>query len=174
MLGVNAELAAVAPADFARESRQRIDDGAQKRGFALAVVADDGGAHAVIDFQVDVVGHVAVGIADGQLPAAERGAVAPLDLRSADVGNGLVGGSVDQFQSIQLLAFRASPRGRAGPGFVFGDELFQVAAFGQRGGVGALLVQALLVLIFQEGVDFAGEHGQLATRQIERVVAGGG
>ena len=41
MLGVDADLAAVAPADFARQRLERIDDGPQKRGLALAIVAHD-------------------------------------------------------------------------------------------------------------------------------------
>src|ERR1019366_2156222 len=41
VLGVNPDLAAEAPADIARERLERIDHGAEKRGFTLAVIADD-------------------------------------------------------------------------------------------------------------------------------------
>ena len=73
VLGVDADLAAVAPADFAGERLERIDDGPQKRRLALAVVADDGRARAVIDFQVDVGGDLPLGIADRQVAAAQGG-----------------------------------------------------------------------------------------------------
>ena len=71
VLGVDADLAAVAPADFAGQRLERVDDGTQKRRFALAVVADDRRPRAVIDFQFDVRGDLAFGIADRQIAAAQ-------------------------------------------------------------------------------------------------------
>src|SRR5262245_59009633 len=41
MLGVDADLTTVAPADFASQGLERVDQGAEEGGFALAVVADD-------------------------------------------------------------------------------------------------------------------------------------
>ena len=118
-------------------------------------------------------GDFAFGIADRQVAAAEGRALARLDERGANVGGRLVAGDLDQFQAFELLALRAGPRGGAGAGLVLGDELFQVPALGQDGGVRPLVVLAPLALEFQKGVDLAGKHRQLAARQIERVAAGG-
>src|SRR5207253_962261 len=54
VLGVDADLAAVAPANVAGERIERIDDGPQERRLALAVVADHRGPGAVLDFEIDV------------------------------------------------------------------------------------------------------------------------
>ena len=129
---------------------------------------------AVFDFQVDVGGDFALGIADRQIAAAHRGAFARFDQRGADVGGRLVAGDFGDLQSFELFALRAGPRRRAGAGLVLGDELFQVPALGQDGGVRALVMLAALALILQKGIDLAGKHRQLAARQIERVVAGRG
>src|SRR5207302_3933566 len=63
-------------------------------------------------------------------------------------------------------------RGR-GAGLVLGDELLQVAALGENRFVRALLVDALLALEFEIGIDLAGKGRQLTPAEIERVGAGG-
>ncbi len=73
----------------------------------------------------------------------------------------------------QLPALGAGAGGRAGAGLVLGDEFFQVPPLGQHGGVGALVAFAPLLLVFQEGIDLAGIHRQLAAGQIQRLRAGG-
>ena len=70
VLGVDADLAAVAPADFAGQRLERVHHRAQKRRLALAVIADDRRTGAVIDLQLDIGGDLPFGVADGQVPAA--------------------------------------------------------------------------------------------------------
>ena len=116
MLGVDADLAAVAPADFAGQRLEGVHHGAQERRFSLAVVADDGRPRAVIDFQLDVGGDLPLGVADRQIAAAERGAFARLDARRADPGGRLVAGDLRQFQAFELLALGFRQRGGGWPG----------------------------------------------------------
>ena len=116
MLGVDADLAAVAPADFAGQRLERIDHGPQERRLSLAVVADDGRPRAVIDLQVDVGGDLSFGIADRQIAAAQGRALARLDARGADPGGRLVAGDLGQFQAFELLALRAAPAWPCWPG----------------------------------------------------------
>ena len=130
VLGVDADLAAVAPADFARQRLERIHHGPQERRFSLAVVADDGGPRAVIDLQLDVGGDLPFGIADRQIAAAQSRTLARLDARRADPGRRFVAGDLRQFQAFELLALGLRQRRGAGAGLVPGDEVFQVLAFG--------------------------------------------
>src|SRR5205823_1382370 len=51
------------------------------------------------------------------------------------------------------------------------DEIFQMPALGQDGGVRALVVLAALPLIFEKRIDLAGIHRKLSAREIERVAA---
>ncbi len=118
-------------------------------------------------------GDLPLGVADRQIAAAQRGALARLDARRADAGRRLVAGDLRQFQLLELLALRLRQRRRCGAGLVPGDEVFQVPPLGQDRVVRALLVLALLPLELQIGIDLAGKRRQLAARQVERVVAGG-
>ena len=112
VLGVDADLAAVAPADFAGERLERIDDGPQERRLALAVVADDRRPRAVIDLQVDVGGDLPLGIADRQVAAAQGRALARLDERRADVGRRLVAGDLDQSPAVRAACSSSGPAWR--------------------------------------------------------------
>ncbi len=105
MLGVDADLAAVAPANFPGQRLEGIHHRAEKRRFSLAVVADDGRARAVIDLQLDIGGDLPLGVADGQIAAAEGGAFARLDARCANPGGRFVAGDLRQFQAFELLGF---------------------------------------------------------------------
>ena len=173
MLGVDADLAAVSPADFPGQRLEGVHHRPQERRFSLAVIADDGRTRAVIDFQLDIGGDLPLGVADRQVPAAQRGAFARLDARRADPGRRLVAGDLRQFQAFELLALGFRQRGGAGAGLVPGDELLQVPPLGENGFVRAFLVLAFLALEFQKGIDLAGKGRQFAPGEIERVVAGG-
>ena len=173
VLGVDADLAAVAPADLAGERLERIDDRPQERRLALAVVADDRRPRAVVDLQLDVRGDLPFRVADRQVAAAQGDALARLDPRRADAGGRLVAGDLVQFQLLELLALRLGQLGGGGPGLVAGDEVFEVPPLGQDRLVGPLVVLAAFALELQVRVDLAGERRQLAARQVERVVAGG-
>ena len=116
MLGVDADLAAVAPADFAGQRLERIDHRPQKRGLALAVIADDRRPRAVIDFQVDVGGDLPFGVADRQVLAAQGRPLARLDERGANPRGRIVAGDLDQFQAFELFALRFRAAWRCWPG----------------------------------------------------------
>src|SRR4029079_2599322 len=94
-----------------------------------------------------------------------------LDRRHSDQRRWLVAGNLDRLQTLELLALGAGTSCGAGSGLILGDELFQMPSLGEHCGVGTLLVLAQLLLVLKEGVDLAGKHGQLAMRQVERVVA---
>ena len=173
VLGVDADLAAVAPADFPGQRLEGVHHRPEERRFALAVVADDGRPRAVIDLQLDVGGDLPLGVADRQIAAAQGRALARLDPRRADPGRRLVAGDLRQFQAFELLALRFRQRRGAGAGLVPGDEVFQVPPLGEDGLVRAFLVLAFLALEFQIGIDLAGKGRQFAPGQVERVVAGG-
>jgi len=118
----------------------------------------------VVDFEVDVAGDLAIFVANGQPPAAQSRPFARLDHGRVNVRGRLVAGDIHHLQTFELLALGTGPRGRAGPSLVLGDELFELLALGERGGVRAQVVLQPLLLIFQKVVDLAGEHGQLAPR----------
>ena len=139
--------------------------------FSLAVIPHDGRPRAVVDFQVDVIGDLPVLVSHRQIAAADRGPFARLHAGCLNVGGGLIAGNLDDFQLLQLLALGAGAGGGAGPRPILGDEFLQVAALGQHGGIGPLFVQPSLHLKFQEGVDLAGEHRQLAAGEVERGTA---
>ena len=102
VLGIDADLAAVAPADFAGQRLQRIDDGAQERRLALAVVADDRRPPAVIDFQVDIVRRLRARDSQSSSPRQRRaGPFRGSTMRRADVGRRLVAGDLDQFPAVR-------------------------------------------------------------------------
>src|SRR6185369_6966310 len=100
MLGVNTDLATMAPANLAGAWRQRIDHGAEECSLSLTIVSDDGRPPAVIDLQVDIGGDFALGVADRQTSAAQSGAFAWFDQRRANCGCWLV---VGNFHSLQAL-----------------------------------------------------------------------
>ena len=136
VLGVDADLAAVAPADFAGQRLERIDHRPQERRLALAVVADDRRPRAVVDLQVDVGGDLRA--RDSRSPG--RGSAGPGPCAARRAGRGCWPSarrrrsrSVSSRSSCLLL--RAGQRGGAGAGLVLGDELFQVPPLGQDGGV---------------------------------------
>ena len=135
--------------------------------------ADDCRPPGVIDLQVNLGGDCPLGIADCQAAAAECRSLPRLDEGRADAGRRLVGVDLHGFQFFELLAFAAGAGGRAGPGLVLGDELLQVTPLGQHGRIAPFVVLAALLLVFEEVVDLAGKHGQLAARQVERVAASG-
>ncbi len=173
VLGIDADLTAIAPARFAGQRLERIDDRAQKRRLSLSIVSDDRRARAMFDFDVDAPGNLPLGIADRQVAAAQRRPLARLDHRRPNVGRWFVGVDIDELQLFELFAFRPGARGGARPGFVLVDEFLELLAFGQDGGIRPLFVLAALLLIFQKGFDRAREHRQASARQIERVSAGG-
>jgi hypothetical protein len=140
----------------------------------LAVIADDGGAGAVLDLQFDIGGYLPLGVADRQISAAEGGAFARLDARRADHGSRSVAGDFGQFQAFELLALGSRQRRGRGSRLVPGDEVLQVSPLGEDGFVRAFLMLAFLALEFQKGIDLAGKGGQLAPGQVERVVTRGG
>src|SRR5205085_136875 len=92
VLGVDADLAAVPPADLPSERLERVHHRPQERRLALPVVTDDGRPRAVVDLQLYVAGDLAFGVADHQVPAAQRGALARLDARRADPRRPLIPG----------------------------------------------------------------------------------
>src|SRR5262249_28180798 len=79
MLGVNADLAAVAPADIARQRLERVHHRAEECRFALAVIADDSRPRAVVDLQVDVGGDLPFWITDCQIETTQSRAFARHD-----------------------------------------------------------------------------------------------
>ena len=103
-------------------------------------------------------GDLPLGIADRQIAAAQRGALARLDARGADPGRRLVAGDLRQFQRSSCLLFDCASVAVLARALFLGDELLQVPPLGQDGGVRALLVLAFLVLEFQEGIDLAGKR----------------
>src|SRR5262249_3454109 len=64
VLGIDADLATMAPAKVARQRLQRVDDRPQERRLPLAVVADDRGPGAVVDLELDVFRDLPIRIAD--------------------------------------------------------------------------------------------------------------
>src|SRR5262249_3429358 len=137
------------------------------------VVTDDGGARAVIDLELDIVGDLPFGIADGEVAAAQGRALPRLDTRRTNPRRRLVTGDLRQLQSLELLALRPRQRCRRGPGPVLGDELLQVSTFRLDILVRAFLMQSLLTLKLEVRIDLAGERRQLAACQVEGVIAGG-
>src|SRR5207302_1062957 len=91
----------------------------------------------------------------------------------ADAGGRLVAGNLGQFEAFELLALGARQSRGRGARLVLGDELLQMAPLGEDRLVGALLVDALLTLEFQKGIDLARKGRQLAPAEVERVSAGG-
>ena len=172
VLGVDADLAAVAPLHVARPRGKGIDERPQKRRLALAVVSHDGGPRAVDDFDVDPGGDDAAGIADREVTAADRRPLSRLHGRAGDRRSRLGSGELLDLESFEFLALRPGPRGRRRPGPVAGDEVLEVALPGEHRGIGPLGVEPPLGLIGKEGVDLARKHRQLAARKVERAVAG--
>ena len=84
VLGVDADLAAVAPADFAGQRLERVDDRAQKRRLALAVVSDDRRPRAVVDFEIDAAGDLRV--RDSRSPGRGSAGPAPCAARRPERG----------------------------------------------------------------------------------------
>jgi len=106
VLGVDADLAAVAPAHVSRQRLEGVHDRAQESRFALAVIADDRGARAVIDLQLDVGGDLPFRVADGEVAAPQRRASARFHPRSTDTRRGQVERDFRQFEFFERLALR--------------------------------------------------------------------
>jgi hypothetical protein len=68
VLGVDADVAAVAPADVPRQRLERLHHRPQECRLPLAVVADNGRPRAVVDLQANVGGDLAVGISSTAHP----------------------------------------------------------------------------------------------------------
>ena len=175
MLGVDADLAAIAPADLAGQGRQRLDDRAQKRGLALSVVAHHGRARAVFDFDVDVAGHLVLGIADGQIDAAQRRTLARLDLRADGCGpSPRRRPRRSACSRSSCLPFDLAREAVLARARFLSMNVSSWPALGEDRRVDPLVVLAALALVFEKRVDGAGIQGQLAARQLERLRAGGG
>ncbi len=133
---------------------------------------DDADARAVLDLQADLLGDGAVLVADRHLLDPHRRALARLDAREAEVDPGLLAGHLDHLQPFELLRLAAGLAGRVGVGAVLDDEPLELLPLGGGGGVLPLVVLATLVQVLQVGVDVAGEQGQLAAGEFQRVGAG--
>ena len=145
MLRVNSEFAAVAPAHFARQGRQRIDQRPQKRRLCLDRCRRRLPRGAMFDFQVNLGGHLPLRVTDRQIEAPHGRSFARLDRGNSNGRGRFVAGDFRQLQAFELLAFRSRPRCRARPSFVFGDKLFKMPPLGQHCGVGALQMLAAFV-----------------------------
>ena len=172
VLGVDTDLAAKAPFQLAIERFDRVADRSQEGRFALAVVADDADAGAVVDFELDLRGDFVVGVTDRQLLGPQGTALARVDDRKVELDRRLFALDFDEMQPFELLRFVACLAGGVGVGAVFVDECFELLAFGQRGGVDALVVVTTFGQIIEVLVDIARKHCHFATRNFERVVAG--
>ena len=126
------------------------------------------------DLDVDPIGDGPVRVADGQVAAADGRASPWRDARAADGGGGGVDDELLDLEFLELLLLRLRPRGGRGAGLVAVDEVLELAALGEDGGIGPLDVFALFLLELEIGVDLPGEDGQFPVGEVEGLVAGGG
>ena len=102
VLGIDPDAATVAPANFAGERWERIDDRSKKRRFTLAVVSHHRRPRAVLDFDPDPGGDLPFGIANRQVDAREapiHAAVRPGAARMLTVGSSAAISMVSSFRS---------------------------------------------------------------------------
>ncbi len=91
------------------------------------------------------LGDGAIGVADRQVLGPHGRALPRLDLGEVEPDLGFGAFDLDQLQAVELLGLVAGLAGRAGLGAVLGDEGFELAALGERGGVDAAIVLAALL-----------------------------
>ena len=123
---------------------------------------------------VDPSGDGPVRVADGKVAAANGRPSPRRDPRAADGGGGGVDDELLDLEFLELLLLRLGPRGGRGAGLIAIDEVLELAALGEDGGIGPLDVFALFLLELEIGVDLPREDGQFPVGEVEGLVASGG
>ena len=158
MLGVDAELAAVAPLHVARRAAGSEPTSVRRNVVLPWPLSPTIAAREPWTISRSMPdGDGAIGIADRRgrgsgtrrplAAATRRGSGSPRSAPSAATSS--------TSSLFELLALRLRPRGRRGAGLVAGDEVLELPPLGEHGGVGPLDMGRLLPLVVEEGVDLA-------------------